>query len=109
MISYFLFFIIILIFIIGFKYHIDTNMTIQEIKKDRDRYRKMFSNKIEQDGEQKTSMNKFEKMYKELKTNLDKIIVDLKDTDFETYPNIKEEFISALIDIESYGNPNDKG
>jgi hypothetical protein len=109
MLNFVLFFIISCILLIWFKYHIDTGLTIKEIKKDRDRYRQLLSNLIEKQGQEKTDIYNSEQRYNNLKIRIENFIKDIEETDFEKYPNIKQEFISALLEIEFYGDTNDKG
>jgi hypothetical protein len=107
MLNFIFILVIFVMSIVWFKYRIDKNLTIKEIKIDRDRYRKMLSNFIEKEGQDQTNSHHFEKRYNDLKIRISNFTKDVEETDFDTYPNIKEEFISSLRDIEIYGDTSD--
>lgn len=89
-------FIVCLIFT---KYIIDTRSTIKELRFDRDKFRSMvWKNSINKDSGQKLNW-----LYKNIKDQLAKVIIDLEDTDFKTYDgDIKQDIVNALKNIDSY-------
>lgn len=96
---------LMIISLVCFKYTIDTKSTIKELKKDRDKYRILFFNKLSSEDKNRVIIGK--DIYKEVKDNINTLVEDLKNTDFNNFDNIKDEVISALENIESYGVPND--
>jgi hypothetical protein len=42
--------------------------------------------------------------YTNLKKKIKKLHDDIEDTDFTTFENVKEEILSSLKDIDSYGD-----
>ena len=96
---------LMIISLVWFKYTIDTKSTIKELKKDRDKYRILFFNKLSSEDKNRVIIGK--DIYKEVKDNINTLVEDLKNTDFNNFDNIKDEVISALENIESYGVPND--
>ena len=101
---HFLIITLIISYLIFFKYFIDKELTIKELKKDVHKYRTLLFQKIEKEGNNDIVQNN---MYTLIKTNINHLIQDLSNTDFESYDNIKKEIIFALEDIESYGMPKD--
>lgn len=122
--------------IIVYKYHIDTQLTIKELRSDRDKYRMTLADKINRESPEiikyidnkpagtihkfmsvasnnivsnnKTNESTNNFLYNNLKEKISKLYKDVEDTDFTTYENIKYEILSALKDIDSYGESNDK-
>lgn len=103
--NYLLIFLLILTFITFYKYHIDTQLTIKEIEKDRNQFRaqmwKFINNRTKEIEYQKTFINP----YNDLKLRINKLANDIEDTDFNNFENIKQEVLSALREIDSYGDP----
>jgi gas vesicle protein len=111
-------------------------LTIKELRSDRDKYRMTLAEKINRespeiikyiDNKPAGTIHKFMSsannstvsniknntedgnfLYKNIKNNINKLYKDVEDTDFSTFENIKDEILSALKDIDSYGEPNDK-
>ena len=102
---HFLIITLIISYLIFFKYFIDKELTIKELKKDVYKYRTLFFQKLEKEGRNEIIENN---MYTIIKTNINRLIQDLSNTNFESYNNIKKEIIFALEDIESYGMPRDR-
>lgn len=46
--------------------------------------------------------------YVNLKNKIKSLQKDIEETDFNTFENVKEEIVSALKQIDSYGEQNDK-
>ncbi len=95
---YVIFFIFIIVFA---KYIIDTNATIKELKAERDKFRAIsWKSHINKDSGQKLNW-----LYKNLKSQIQTLIDDLKATNFNEYKgNIKEDILSALKNIDSYAD-----
>jgi site-specific DNA-adenine methylase len=85
--------------LIFFKYVIDTRSTIKELAIDRDKYRKLaWQAHINKDVDKKLNC-----LYKNLKDQIDLMIKDLNDTDFNNYDgDIKYELIESLKSIDDY-------
>ena len=93
---HFLIITLIISYLIFFKYFIDKELTIKELKKDVYKYRTLFFQKLEKEGRNEIIENN---MYTIIKTNINRLIQDLSNTNFEAYNNIKNEIIFALEDI----------
>ncbi len=93
--------LLIPIFLILIKYIIDTQSTIKELKKDRNKYRTIaWKYHINIDTPQKLNW-----LYKNIKKQLSEIIKDLEDTDFKNYEkDIKSDIINALKNIDTYSD-----
>lgn len=113
MFSFSLIFLLLIIGLIGFlvlyKYTIDTRLTIKELKIDRDTYRNSLWNFMKgMDKERKrvreTNAQQNNLAYVNIKNKIKKLHDDIEDTDFKTFENVKEEILSALKDIDSYGD-----
>lgn len=101
----------LLTLLVWYKYSIDTRLTIQSIKEDRDKYRNQLWQMIKGlDKEREFYQNKQNNtMYKDLKEKINILHKDLSETDFDSYANIKKEILLALKQIDSYGENNDTG
>jgi hypothetical protein len=104
---YLLFLIITLI--VFLKYHIDTKSTIKELIKDRNMFRQHNWTLIRDKTREKDALDQVSQPYHQLKGKIDLLIKDLNDTDFSNFDDIKQEVISALSEIDSYGDSNDQG
>jgi hypothetical protein len=97
--TYALLFLLILICLVFVKYHIDTKNTIKELRLDKNKFRdlywRLFVNK---DSGQKLNW-----LYQNVKKQIEELIKDLEDTDFENYNgDIKKDVIGALKNIDEY-------
>ncbi len=95
--------------LVFYKYKIDTSLTIKELRVDRDTYRNSLWNFMKgMDKERKmvkeTSAQQNNLAYLNIKQSVKRLHDDLLDTDFSTHENLKEDLLSALKEIESYGN-----
>lgn len=96
---YFLLSTILITILVFIKYHIDTQSTIKDLKKDRDKYRELYWKEFVN----KDSRGKINWLYKNIKEQMSELIKDLKDTDFNNYNgDIKHEIIEALTNIDDY-------
>lgn len=99
---------ILLLFL--YKYSIDTKLTIKELAKDRDLYRSRLWMLMLENGKKHnryTKANLENDFYKNIKNKIVLLRKDLSETNFDDYQDIKQEILSALKDIESYGEGND--
>lgn len=103
------FLILFIIILIVWKYHIDTKSTINELIKDRNMFRQHSWTLIKEKVRNKDVVDQAAQPYHQLKAKINLLIEDLQDTDFANFDNIKEEVISSLQEIDSYGEPNDQG
>jgi predicted nuclease with TOPRIM domain len=92
-----------------YKYTIDTRLTIKELKKDRDTYRNNIWNFMKGMDKERKRMEQINEQtnnlaYTNLKKKIKKLHDDIEDTDFTTFENVKEEILSSLKDIDSYGD-----
>jgi len=94
--------------VIGYKYHIDTKSTVDELRLERDSYRRLLW--LEHEGRksftEKMMNPAVEKnnLYLRLKENILKLSQDIKDT--ETIDKVfLEDIVFALEDIDNYGEP----
>jgi hypothetical protein len=101
--------VIILAFLaISYKYHIDTKSTIDELREERDRYRRLLW--LEHEGRrsftEKMTNPAVEKnnLYLKLKENISKLAKDIRETE-TTDSEFLNDVISALEDIDNYGEP----
>lgn len=101
--------IILIILIVAYKYHIDTKSTIEELIKDRNKFRQHSWGLIKDKDRRKEVSDKIDQPYHELKAKIGLLINDLTDTNFNDFDNIKEEVLSALSEIDSYGDNVDQG
>jgi hypothetical protein len=101
--SILLVFILALTLLVFYKYHIDTQITIKEITKDRNQFRanmwKFINSRTKEIEYQKNFVNP----YNALKLKIAKLSKDIEETEFKDFDNVKEEILSALKDIDSYG------
>lgn len=103
--SYFLIVVILLILIVFKKYSIDTKMTINGVKKDRDAFRHRLWNLMEVLSK---SQRQNDVAYQNVKSRINILIKDLEETDFKKFDgDIKMEVINALKDIDFYGDKDD--
>ena len=100
--------IILIILLVAYKYHIDTKSTIEEIIKDRNKFRQHSWGLIRDKDRRREVSDKIDQPYHELKAKIGLLISDLRDTDFHDFDNIKEEILAALSEIDSYGDNVDK-
>lgn len=93
---------LIFLLLIFKKYSIDTGLTINELKKDRDYFRNSLWNRLYFLNKQAKSTDV---QYQNLKKRIDVLIKDLEDTDFDNFDgDAKYELISALKEIDFYGD-----
>lgn len=100
--------ILLIIALVVFKYHIDTKLTIAELKKDRDQFRSHAWRLIRESDKQRNDLEVSRSPYHDLKQKINQLSKDLSETDFESFDNIKDEIINALTEIDSYGESIDK-
>jgi hypothetical protein len=105
----FLFIFIFIESLIFYKYTIDTGITIKGLKVDRDTYRNSLWNFMKGiDRERKmvkeTNAQQNNLAYINLKKTIKTLHDDILDTDFDTHENVKDDILSALKEIDSYGN-----
>lgn len=98
----------LLISLVVFKYTIDTQMTIKDLVKDRNQFRSHAWRLLQDNNLKKKNPISEDTPYQQLKEKISLLKKDLNDTDFSTFDNIKEEILSALEEIDSYGETNDK-
>lgn len=105
----FLFIFILIESLVFYKYTIDTGITIKALKIDRDSYRNRVWNAIKgMDRERKmvreTNAQQNNLAYVNLKKSIKALHDDILETDFSTHQNVKDDILSALKEIDSYGN-----
>jgi hypothetical protein len=83
-------------------------MTINELRLDRDLYRRTSWEKLVKSKDHNNSNSDDNLLYDNLKKRINIIIKDIEDTEFNDIPDIKSEIISALKDIDFYGEIDDK-
>jgi hypothetical protein len=110
-ISFLLIFICIFA-LVFYKYYIDTSKTIKDISIDRDTYRKnnwglMRTIDKERQDHKKQMLQESSAAYINLKNKIKLLQKDIEETDFNNFDNVKEELVSALKEIDSYGETND--
>lgn len=64
---------------------------------------------IKEKARKKEATDQINQPYHQLKEKIGLLIKDLEDTDFSNFDGIKQEVISALSEIDSYGDSNDQG
>lgn len=101
--------LLLVIGLVVFKYHIDTKSTINELIKDRNMFRQHSWTLIKEKVRNRDEAINASQPYHQLKSKIELLIADLNDTDFSNFDDIKKEVISALIEIDSYGDSNDQG
>jgi hypothetical protein len=92
-----------------FKYVIDTNQTIKALSLDRDTFRKNNWNLMKLiDKERKhhkdQMLQESSAAYINLKNKIKMLQLDIEDTDFNNFDNVKDELVAALKQIDSYGD-----
>jgi hypothetical protein len=97
--------VLILVCLIFYKYHIDTKLTIKELNGDKNKYRSQMWRIINDRDRQVKHINNLQNPYNDIKIKVNKLRDDLKETEFSDFDNIKEEIISALDQIDFYGDP----
>lgn len=113
--KYFLVFLLIFIFIFSvvfYKYFIDTTQTIKHLAIDRDTFRKSNWNLMklidkEREYHKSQMLQESSAAYINLKNKIKRLESDIQDTDFNNFDNVKDELLSALKQIDSYGDGND--
>lgn len=104
---------ILFLSLVFYKYSIDTGQTIKELRVDRDTYRKktwdiMKLLEKERKHYKEQKLQESSAAYVNLKNKIKSLQKDIEETDFNTFENVKEEIVSALKQIDSYGEQNDK-
>lgn len=99
-----LFIILLLMSLVFYKYHIDTQLTIKEISKDRNQFRSQMWKFINNRSKEVDHQKIFTNPYNDLKVKINRLADDIENTDFNSFDNIKDEVLSALREIDSYGD-----
>lgn len=110
--SYLVAFLLIFIFIFSivfYKYTIDTGQTIKSLSIDRDTFRKNNWNLMklidkERQYHKDQMLQESSAAYINLKNKIKMLQLDIQDTDFNNFDNVKDELIAALKQIDSYGD-----
>ncbi len=110
--TYLVVFLLIFIFIFSvvfYKYYIDTSQTIKALSIDRDTYRKNSWNLMklidkEREHHKSQMLQESSAAYLNLKNKIKMLQLDIEDTDFNNFDNVKDELIAALKQIDSYGD-----
>jgi hypothetical protein len=110
--TYLVVFLLIFIFIFSvvfYKYYIDTSQTIKALAIDRDTFRKNNWNLMklvdkERENHKSQMLQESSAAYLNLKNKIKMLQLDIEDTDFNNFDNVKDELIAALKQIDSYGD-----
>jgi hypothetical protein len=91
--------VICIILLVFKKYIIDTNATIKELRKERQKFKNLaWNNYISKNNGPKLNW-----LYLNLKEQMATLIKDLEETDFDNYDgDIKKDIIDAIKNIDSY-------
>lgn len=99
----FIILLFLIICIVFYKYHIDTKLTIDSLIKDRNQFRTHAWNLLNRRNIENNNIKNNDTPYQQLKLKIKMLKDDLSETDFANFDNIKDEILSALDEIDSYG------
>lgn len=97
--------IILLLLLVFYKYHIDTQLTIKELNEDKNKYRSQMWRIINDRERQIKHISNIQNPYNDIKVRVNRLHDDLVETEFSDFDEIKEEILNALKQIDFYGDP----